>query len=226
MTEGTVRISGLNLRAGITPGEVVKALRKSSRLEILGEETWLRVRTRDGKEGYVFGDFVDRDAPTNAELSVLGSTRTPACVLERYLHGRFVGSPLTADRDFFGALDRIGGFAEATGLLVHVTSSVRDPGGNVSGAIVSPAKRSNHLVGHAIDMNLRAADGRLFNSTMLRDLAAQPAPVRRFIELVRKDGDLRWGGDFNPRDPVHIDDGLNAKHPAVWLNKLASRQGA
>jgi len=34
---------------------------------------------------------------------------------------------------------------------------------------------------------------------------------------------LRWGGDFNKEDPVHIDDELNRRNPHRWDRKLASR---
>lgn len=224
MIQGTVRVSGLNLMASVAPGEVRKALRKGTRVEILGEETWLRVRTRDGQEGFVFGDLVERDAPEEGGAAAVLPVAGAVCVLERFQHARFVGAPVTADRDFFAALDRIAGFAADTGLFVHVTSSTRDPGGNVAGAIVKPADRSNHLVGHAIDMNLRDTAGRLFTSGMLKALASQPAAVRRFIELVRQDPALRWGGDFTRPDPVHIDDGLNVNDPATWDAKLASRR--
>jgi hypothetical protein len=221
MADGTVRVTGLNLRDSLTTGPVVKVLRKSSRVEILGEETWLRVRTRDGLPGYVFGDFIERDAPPEVEVDAASPSKK--LVLERYHHERFVGSPVTADVDFFPLLDRIAGFAAASRLFVHVTSSTRDPGGQVSGAIVEPAKRSNHFVGHAIDMNLLDESGKLFTSAELKDLDHQPEAVRRFIELVRTDADLRWGGDFGTPDVVHIDDGLNLRQPEVWEAKLASR---
>lgn len=143
MAEGTVRVSGLNLRGSLTTGAAVKVLRRSSRVEILGEETWLRVRTRDGLTGYVFGDFIERDPPP--DVAVEAQTPSKKLALERYHHERFVGNPVTADVDFFPLLDRIAGFAQTCKLFVHVTSSTRDPGGQVSGAIVEPAKRSTDL---------------------------------------------------------------------------------
>lgn len=39
MPDGTVIASGLNLRSALKTGKVVKVLRRSSRVEILGEET-------------------------------------------------------------------------------------------------------------------------------------------------------------------------------------------
>ena len=219
MADGTVIASGLNLRKSLVTGEVVEVLRRSRRLEILGEETWLRVRTRDGVEGYVFGDFVDRDAPEPAG----DATPSAICVLARYHHTRFIGNPATADIDFFPLLDRIAGFAASSALFVHVTSSARDPEGQIEGAIVRPATRSNHYVGHAIDMNLQSESGQFFNSSKLRDLPNQPAAVRRFIKLIQDDPDLRWGGDFSTPDVVNIDDDLSRRAPGLWESKLASR---
>jgi hypothetical protein len=73
-------------------------------------------------------------------------------------------------------------------------------------------------------MNLKSASG-VFNSQTLRrpNRANLPPEIRRFLDLVRNDGELRWGGDFTPDDPVHIDDGLNRTDPARWDSKLASR---
>ena len=42
--------------------------------------------------------------------------------------------------------------------------------------------------------------------------------------MIRDDSELRWGGDFSPEDPVHIDDGLNVRDRDRWDKKLASRR--
>lgn len=183
------------------------------------------MRTRDGLEGYVFGDFIEKDLgePQVEPPEVDTTSPSTKCVLESYRHERFVGEPVTADVDFFPFLDRLAEFAGRSTLRIFVTSSTRDPGADVRGAIVKPARRSNHLVGHAIDMNLQSDSGRFFNSKMLKDLDAQPLYVRRFIERIRKDPILRWGGDFRTKDVVRIDDSLNERLPAVWDAKFASR---
>ncbi len=97
------------------------------------------------------------------------------------------------------------------------------PDGGISNAIVTPAKGSNHFVGHAIDMNLQLDSGEFFNSSKLRKLADQPKEVRDFIQKVQDDPELRWGGDFRTPDIVHIDDGLNLRQPDVWKTKFESR---
>ena len=134
---------------------------------------------------------------------------------------QFVGKPTIVDAEFILELQKINQFAAEGGLQVHVTSSVRRQGLAVGNSIVPPASRSNHLVGHAIDMNLKL-DGKFFNSAMLRksNLRRQPKAVKDFIKAIRNDSLLRWGGDFTPQDPVHIDDGINRREPTVWDEKL------
>ena len=107
---------------------------------------------------------------------------------------------------------------------IYVTSSTREPGRTVRGAIGPPASRSNHLVGHAIDMNLQSKSGS-FNSEELKksNFSKLPKEIREFIELVRADPELRWGGDFKKEDPVHIDDSLNIRDSELWDSKLESR---
>ena len=99
---------------------------------------------------------------------------------------------------------------------VYVTSSFRKPGQVITGAIVEPDKRSNHYVGHAIDMNVWDKNGKLCNSKCLRHSLNQHPDVQCFIEKVRNDPDLRWEGDFTPKDEVHIDDGINCRQPSVY----------
>jgi hypothetical protein len=72
-------------------------------------------------------------------------------------------------------------------------------------------------------MNVTAGSD-FFNSKKLAlaNLPNLPAEVRRFIQKIRDDPDLRWGGDFRPEDPVHIDDGLNNIDLARWESKLSS----
>jgi hypothetical protein len=250
MTTGTVIArGGLPLRKTPKTGAVLSKLRRNTRVEVLEKETWLRVRTRGGSVGYVLADFVEvapqdlfpateprsraratprrRRVPAatpRARAAAAAPQVSPACDIRIYRNDRYTGNELRADFDFFTSLDRLNRFAADCGVEIFVTSSTREPGRTVAGAIVPPATRSNHLVGHAIDMNLRF-DGQLFDSKALKrgNLANLPAPVREFIGKVRADGTLRWGGDFNPEDPVHFDDGLNRRDPALWDSKLASR---
>jgi len=240
MSDSTVIArGGLNLRRSPKTGKIVKTLRRGSKVEVLGQETWLRVKTRDGNVGYVLGDFIETSPDSDARQprAKAGDSVAPSaepsrtaeaaetCDIQLYRAERFVGSALRADRDFWPSLDRIGQYAVECDVEIHVTSSAREPGRTVSGAIVKPAGRSNHLVGHAIDMNVVSKNG-FFNSKALKraNLDRQPKEVRDFIDKIRADPELRWGGDFSKEDPVHIDDGLNLSDPKRWDSKLASRK--
>ncbi|MDX1655038.1 MAG: peptidoglycan-binding protein [Candidatus Competibacteraceae bacterium] len=142
-----------------------------------------------------------------------------ATALKAFSGSQFVGKAVLADEDFIPLLERLNQLAAREGILIHVTSSARQQGGSVPGAIVRPASRSNHLIGHAIDMNL-VMGGDFFNSRALGSFSTLPGPIQTFLNAVRNDNDLRWGGDFTTPDPVHIDDGFNLKDSAGWDDKF------
>ncbi len=148
---------------------------------------------------------------------------SPATSLIRFVGSNFVGAPVIADTDFVPALERINSYARQARVLVHVTSSFRATT-RVPGAIVPPARMSNHLVGHAIDINVLfgKAKSRLCNSGCL-STTPLPEGVAEFIRAVEGDGSLRWGGSFATRDPVHIDDHLNAD-ARLWTSKFRALQ--
>ncbi|WP_153800503.1 peptidoglycan-binding protein [Foetidibacter luteolus] len=138
---------------------------------------------------------------------------------------RFMGQPCRADVEFVPMLQKINAYAEQANVFIHVTSSFRTSS-NVAGAIVKPATRSNHMAGHAIDMNV-VYDNKT-RSANSKELAKYPAvaePVRLFIKFIKDDPVLRWGGDFQDRDTVHIDDGLN-QDMARWDKRYQAMQKA
>lgn len=139
--------------------------------------------------------------------------------LVEFTASNFVGKKVIADNDFVAGLKRINKYAKDSGVLIHVTSSYRKDA-NVTNAIVTPSKMSNHMVGHAIDMNVRYDDDykKWCNSAAL-DKATLPEPVAKFIGLIRADEELRWGGDFRKKDSVHIDDYYN-KNAENWKKKF------
>ncbi len=137
--------------------------------------------------------------------------------LETFKSPRFTGKPVLADVEFLDSLDKIDQFAESNGLEIFITSSARRQGVPVGDAIIPPASKSNHLVGHAIDINIRLG-GKLFNSDRLGSFGTLPTEIQQFIKSIKNDPIMRWGGDFN--DPVHIDDGLNLREPTTWETKF------
>ena len=54
---------------------------------------------------------------------------------------------------------------------------------------------------------------------------ALPKPVRRFIKFIKDNPNLRWGGDFTDRDPVHSDDHWNGDS-ARWDHRYLAMQRA
>ncbi|MEO6288632.1 MAG: M15 family metallopeptidase, partial [Ginsengibacter sp.] len=138
---------------------------------------------------------------------------------------RFQGQPCRADVMFVPMLKKINKYAEQADVYVHVTSSFRTSS-NVGGAIVKPATRSNHMAGHAIDMNV--VYNNRTKSANSKELAKYPAvtePVRIFIKSIIDDPGLRWGGTFRVRDTVHIDDNLNGDM-ALWDKRYQAMQKA
>jgi len=100
-------------------------------------------------------------------------------------------------------------------MICVVTSSGRKDA-NVKGAIVTPAKKSNHMVYQAIDFNLIDKFGKYYNSTKLGDgVGPDEFCLKEIVEVTK----LRWGQTFNHPDSVHLDSNLNNLHPDVWLKK-------
>jgi len=152
----------------------------------------------------------------------LPSDKSPLVLFEG---SRFQGKPCRVDIEFVPALEKINTYAEQADVFIHVTSAFRTSS-NVAGAIVKPATRSNHMAGHAIDMNVIYDNKtKSANSVMLGKYPNVPEPVKRFIKSIIDDKGLRWGGQFNTKDPVHIDDGLNGDM-AKWDKRYQAMQKA
>ena len=126
----------------------------------------------------------------------------------------FIGECLV-DEDFAVYLSKMNEVAIAHKISVIVTSALRKDT-NVKGAIVTPAQMSNHLVGCAIDTNLKSiTTGEYFNSVKMKDAKGLD---ESFIQAVKECG-LRWVGDFHTVDSVHFDNGLNIHSPELWKKK-------
>jgi Putative peptidoglycan binding domain/D-alanyl-D-alanine carboxypeptidase len=142
-----------------------------------------------------------------------------ATKLKTFNGSRFTNKVVLADIEFIPLLELIDQLATDNGLIIFVTSSARLFGAPLSGIVIPPASRSNHLIGHAIDMNIQMGS-KFFNGDHLSNsqFSLLPSPVQNFINSIRSHPILRWGGDFN--DPVHIDDGLNLRAPSIWDEKF------
>ncbi|MCF7791674.1 MAG: M15 family metallopeptidase [Victivallales bacterium] len=137
-----------------------------------------------------------------------------------YIKG-YEGKHVIIDYYFIPVIKRINRYAKKFNVELQVTSSFRTPEqqDGLSGTVVKPACMSNHLAGHAIDINI-VYEGQWYNSTLMRknNLRNLPYNVRAFINSLRRDKGIRWGGDFSIEDPVHYDDHLN-KNKNQWLKR-------
>eukprot|EP00058_Branchiostoma_floridae_P013150 XP_002598638.1 hypothetical protein BRAFLDRAFT_118365 [Branchiostoma floridae] len=160
----------------------------------------------------------NRHSDWTAEMALKGST----CTVRPYSNTRFVGDPIHVEDGFRDSMDLINTAAAKCNVKVYITHSWRKVGEIIPGAIVTPSSRSNHFVGHAIDMNVQRPDGTLCNSSCLRGQSDSDATC--FIGKVQAAG-LTWGGVWSTPDPVHIDDRLNL-NTAVYNTMVDSLQKA
>lgn len=227
MNRGRVKPdSGLNFREKPN-GELISVLRHNEMVGILETVTFYRVQNAIGEVGYVHGDYLEKMPSIENHVVSIDKPRVfPSDTYEQVIFENefFVGEPAKVDRDFVPALKRVSDYAKTNKLKVWVTSSSRNLGDQVRGAIVPPAGRSCHHIGHAIDMNLMH-DGKLYNSRSLRrdNLGNLPSAISKFIDKIREDDELRWGGDFSVEDPVHIDDDFYHRQEIFYMAKLHSR---
>jgi hypothetical protein len=207
---------GLRLRDSPRDGTVLDIIPQHTEVEVLGRETWLRVNY-GGTVGFVLADYVEPEeassSPTDSVVQIMDIT-----------HRALKGEVLRADVDFAAKVRALADSADASGIAVWVTSSLREPYKPVPNAVVNPATFSNHHVGHAFDMNI------VFDNTLYRssDMASGKLPnqVQSFLNQELPKFDLTWGGTLNPKDFVHIDDRLNERDIDSFRAKLAALWGA
>ena len=224
MKRGVVKAPGVNLLLPSDPSRRVLTLDAGTSVEVQDGRSWLRVEV-DGVAGLIPAGAVEiltrvSEDPIRPAGSVeIFADNDPVRPLEEMEH--FVGERVLAHRDFHGALYRLNDYAGLAQVKVEVTHSFRRHDALVEGLEIPASKRSNHLVGHAIDMNL-LVDGERFNSVRLnrKHWSGLPQAAREWIEMIRLDEKLRWGGDFVRPDPAHIDDDLCRRDPDLWFRKL------
>jgi len=224
MQKGRVKsTTGLNVR--LKPnGDKVGVLMHDEEFILLDEITFYRVKSKSGLVGYVHGDYVEK-IPTSSLLHKIdGGSCMPEFKAVVFMHDAFIGEAARVDQDFVPDLERAAGYASRCRLKLWVTSSLRPINNQFKGAIVKPASHSCHHIGHAVDINV-LYNGELYNSGVLRKSNHRnlPRDITRFFELIRSDKVLRWGGDFRPEDPVHIDNNFYHEQQVMYLAKLDNR---
>ncbi|ABC29072.1 conserved hypothetical protein [Hahella chejuensis KCTC 2396] len=83
--------------------------------------------------------------------------------------------------------------AKKYGIIIKLNQTLRLVNTVVSGSVVTPAKKSQHFIGHAIDCNLM--DGDNWNSSATFSQGKESENAKKFIASVKAQL-IRWGGDF------------------------------
>jgi hypothetical protein len=106
-------------------------------------------------------------------------------------------------QDFVDVVNGLDAKARAARVSLRINQSFRVQGLPPNGAVVPPATHSQHLIGHAVDLNI--VDATTVNTTAMFRQGTQTTAAKDFVRAAKKDG-IRWGGDFAPHDPPHFDD--------------------
>ncbi len=141
-------------------------------------------------------------------------------MITKFTASNFEGN-CEADSDFIPYLEKMNEIAIKHDMAVVITSSYRTST-LVKGAIVPPAKMSNHLIGFAIDCNLKdLTTGEYYNSKKMGD---EDGLDWLFCEDVVNNSGLRWGRAFKTPDSIHFDYPMNLLHPETWHQKYNELQ--
>lgn len=128
------------------------------------------------------------------------------------------GRQILVHKDFKKHLNQIDKYAIENNIELIVNQSYRSDKQTLSRTIVEPGKLSNHLAGFAIDFNIKSNGVKYFaNDLKKKKLGELPQNVQDFINDIRNNKDLRWGGDFRKEDPIHIDSPINLKNEKSWV---------
>jgi hypothetical protein len=121
---------------------------------------------------------------------------------------------IIVDSSFVEKIYLIDDYAQKNNIKVLVQQSFRNVGEKIENAVVVPYIRSNHFVGHAIDINLEYGDV-WYNSTRLRIYNELPEAIKGFLQYCMSNN-IRWGGIFAIPDVVHFDDNFNENNSKLY----------
>ena len=114
-------------------------------------------------------------------------------------------SEVLVHEDFVDTMTLLDAEAKAANVKLRINQTFRVQNIPVKGAVVPPASKSQHLIGHAVDLNI--VDGATVNLSSMFKTGKETAAAKVFVKAVKKKG-VRWGGDFSPKDPPHFDDSV------------------
>ncbi|OWY20421.1 hypothetical protein C7N43_30490 [Sphingobacteriales bacterium UPWRP_1] len=130
------------------------------------------------------------------------------------------GRQILINKKFTPYIIEIDNYAQKNNIKLIVNQSYRFNKKTINRAVVNPASVSNHLAGFAIDFNIEYNGVKYFSNNLKRkNIKKLPQNIQNFISAVRKHKNLRWGGDFNIEDPVHIDYPLNLLNKEDWITQ-------
>ncbi len=92
--------------------------------------------------------------------------------------------------------------AKSKSVTIKINQAFRVHGVKVTGSVVTPATKSQHLIGHAIDCNI--VDGGNWNNSLAFKNNKATDNAKKLIKELKKSG-YRWGGDFSKADSPHFD---------------------
>ncbi len=157
------------------------------------------------------------------------STSDSGTTLVNYKGNNFLNSTNKVPVDFTKDLNRLNQYAGKNDVKLQIESSgVRIKGDPIPGDVYHKqgevTENSAHYVGTAVDVNIQYKNNNkdiMCGSSCLNSgFNSLPNPVQGFVGDVRNDSGLRWGGDFNRVDGVHIDNGLYQHNPNEYLRRF------
>lgn len=145
-------------------------------------------------------------------------------MIQEYKHRLLTGKTCMVHTDFIPAMDLFCRYLEIVKCSASINSSYRPNANNINGAVVTPARRSNHMVGCGIDANLVDSKGKMWSSEMMEVFCPESSKyntkivneISQFLNLIRRSRTLRYGGDFRTPDPIHYDNAINISNPKRW----------
>ena len=128
------------------------------------------------------------------------------------------GRQIIVNKEFLPHITSLDKYAKEVELTIIITNSYRPASQYLTNTVVEPVSTSNHHVGCAIDFNIKYKRKTYTSDEFHRDsLYKVPSNIKSFISKIRNNRVLRWGGDFNTSDPVHIDYPMNINNYKYYI---------
>lgn len=134
-------------------------------------------------------------------------------MISEYKHKLLSGKPCMIHEDFIPSMDLFCRYLEICKLTFLMTSSFRTDLTGITGAVVTPAKKGNHLIGQAVDGNLIDDNKVIWTNEMMKKPSRT---ILQFLGLIHRCKLLRAGYYFKIPDRIHYDSGINIQNPKRW----------